>query len=249
MMNKVLLLVLFLFASCSKNEPSSEKRHKIGLCIVATGRYDLFAEELIASARPLFCTHHDVTYFVFTDGNVTPGKDVVKVYQKRLGWPYDTLKRFHIYDDHKELLKNMDYLFAIDADMRFVAPIGEEILGNLVGTIHPGYITKQVRCERNKKSTAYVPKKKEKEYFAGGFYGGKTQEFLKLVHTLRKNVDKDLEHAFIAHVHDESHLNRYFLDHRPSILLSPSYCHPEGWEWEYEKKIVALDKNHSELRK
>jgi len=232
------------------NEKLIEKNLKqVGLCIMATGRYDLYADELIKSARPYFCTNSKVTYFVFTDGQITPAEDVVQIYQKRLGWPQDTLKRFHVYNINYESLKQMDYLFALDADMRFVAPVGEEILSDLVATEHPGYIGKRGTYETNQISTAYVSKKEGSTYFAGGFYGGSKESFFKFTRKADEQIDQDLTHDFIAVWHDESHLNRYFINNKPSLILNASYCYPECMKLSLPKKIIALDKNHAEMRK
>jgi histo-blood group ABO system transferase len=229
-----------------------QKPSKVGLCIVATGKYDQFVKPLLESARTYFCPDQQVTYFVFTDGNVPEGSDVVKVHQKRLGWPYDTIKRFHIYDAHKELFREMDYLFACDADMLFVNPVGEEILSDRVAVLHPGFIGKRGTYERNKISAAYVDKKtrRRETYFAGAFYGGKTKDFLALTAELKNRVDEDLKKNYMAVWHDESHLNRYFLDHKPTLVLSPSYCYLEGFDLPFEKKLVARQKSDIEaLRK
>jgi histo-blood group ABO system transferase len=240
----------FLFLYSHVEEVASEQpRNKVGLCIMATGRYDKFAQELIDSARPYFCTRSEVTYFVFTDGNITPAEDVVTCFQKRLGWPADTLKRFEVYAQNADLLSGMDYLFAVDADMRFVAAVGEEILSDLVGTQHPGYVGRRGTYEKNPLSTACVPSYEGDIYFAGGFYGGTREAFFKLVETLKERVSKDEESHFIAAWHDESHLNRYFIDHHPTLVLSPAYCYPEKWKFPYPKKLLALDKDHSEIRK
>jgi len=225
------------------------KKYNIGLCIVATGKYNGLAQGLIESARRYFCTQHHVTYFVFTDGDMPEREDIVKVSQARLGWPFDTLKRFHIYEAHRELFAKMDYLFAVDADMLFVSSVGDEILGDLVGTQHPAFIGKRGTYEKNKKSKAYVAPNEGEHYFCGGFYGGKRDEFVKLLKTVIQQVDTDLARAFIAKWHDESHLNRYFIDHPPTRILNPSYCYPESWSLEFPKKLVALNKNHQEMRK
>ena len=104
---------------------------KIGLLIVATGNYDQFLDPLIHSARRYFLKNHDITYFIFTDASTIPeGDDVVPIFQKRLGWPFDTMMRNEIYYKNKELLVEQDYLFALDADMLFVDFIGDEILGD-----------------------------------------------------------------------------------------------------------------------
>lgn len=216
---------------------------------MATGRYDVYAEEMIRSARPYFCTSSDVTYFIFSDGKITPSQDVVQISQKRLGWPHDTLKRFEVYLSHADRMKEMDYLFALDADMRFVAPVGEEILSDLVGTQHPGFVGKRGSYETDPLSTACVLKKEGKIYFAGGFYGGKREEFFKLLKRTNEQIDKDLERDYIAVWHDESHLNRYFIDHPPTLVLNPSYCYPECMTLDFPKKLMALDKDHEQMRK
>ena len=66
-------------------------------------------------------------------------------------------------------------------------------------------------------------------------------------------VTKDLENGVIALWHDESHLNRYLIDNPPSITLDPSYCFAEeqmsNLSYPYKNpKIIALKKNHNELR-
>jgi histo-blood group ABO system transferase len=243
-MKKIICFCLSLLAL-----NASEKKLEIGLCVMATGRYNTYAERFIESCRQYFFKDHNVTYFVFADGEIQEADDVVKVYQKRLGWPYDTMMRFHTYEQHKELYEKLDYLFASDADMLFVAPVGEEMLGDLVGTQHPGFVSQRGSYETNPKSTACVRKNEGKIYFAGGFYGGKKESVIKLRQQTIRNVDRDLKRNFIAVWHDESHLNRYFIDHPPSVVLSPAYCYPESWNIPYPKKLLALDKNHESMRK
>lgn len=227
---------------------ASTQKYNIGLLIVATGKYISFVSPLIDSAEKYFCPNHNVTYFIFTDGDVDERDNVIKIYQERLGWPFDTMMRFAMYNKHKSLLHDMDYVFACDADMLFVGTVGDEILGDRVATLHPGYVGKRGTYETRQNSTACVDFKEGAYYFAGGFYGGKMQEFLMMIATLSENIQTDLSHGVIAVWHDESHLNRFFIDHEPTIILSPSYCYPESWHLDYPKRLLALDKNHSTLR-
>lgn len=216
---------------------------------MATGKYIQFVPPLIQSARTFFCTNHDVTYFVFTDQKAQLGDDVKIIYQKRLGWPFDTMHRFHTYLKNREQLEEMDYLFACDADMLFTDTVGNEILGDRVGTQHPGFVGKKGSYETNPLSTAYVHPQEGTCYFAGGFYGGKKTEFFTLLQTTIYNIDKDLEQDFIAVWHDESHLNRYFIDNPPTIILSPEYCHSDTiFDQRFKPHLVALTKKHEEYR-
>lgn len=221
----------------------------IGLMVAATGKYVLFVPPLMESARKYFCQGHKVTFFVFTDGQLPESSDCVRIEQKRLGWPYDTMMRFEMYAKQANILKGMDYLFACDADMLFVDKVGNEILGDLVATQHPGFVGKRGTYETRPDSLAYIPSSEGKIYFAGGFYGGSYKEVMSLTTELTRRIYADLGRGIIAVWHDESHLNRYLIDHNPTVVLSPSYCYPESWKLPYVKRLLALDKNHSEFRK
>ena len=253
----------------------SEDKLNVGLCIVATGKYISFVKPLLDSAEKYFCPNHTRTYFIFTDSlaSADPSnpsvvdqlldcdyKDrIVVTYQQRLGWPYDTLKRFSIYNQYSHLFASTDYIFATDADMLFVDVEGDEIFGERVATQHPGFEKNiplwgsEPPYDRNPHSTAYIPHCQGTYYFAGGFYGGTRAEFIKLVSTLTHNIETDLEqHNYIAIWHDESHLNHYFIENEPTVMLDRSYCYPEnGIAKGYPKcspKLLALDKNHDEMR-
>lgn len=231
-------------------QKEKKPKFKIGLCIVATGRYIDFAYKLIESAEKYFCKNHKVTYFVFTDAPIPACDNIVRIYQERFGWPLDTMFRPVLYDKHRALLASMDYLFASDADMLFVDYVGDEILSPLVATRHPGFMNQRGSYEcKNPKSKAYVSSNEGKYYFAGGFYGGESKEFLKMASKVSSNVLEDLSKNFIAEWHEESHNNRYFIDNEPTLILNPSYCYPEHWTMPYSKKLLALDKNHKEMRK
>lgn len=256
----IFLLFFFLFPfSTTAAEQANHKRFNVGLLIVATGKYINFVEPLIESAEKYFCTDHDVTYFVFTDGELQESDSVVRIEQKRLGWPYDTMMRFFMYLKHRDTFKEMDYLFACDADMLFVADVGSEILGDRVATLHPGFVGERGSYERRPASTACVYRHEGEHYFAGGFNGGKTEKFLEMARIVTLNIRNDLVNKIIAVWHDESHINRYYIDNLPTVVLSPSYCYPEKFSTfrqrakrylrTCQKKLLALDKNHSEMRK
>ncbi len=237
-------LSLFFLSSISQLECS-----QIGLLLVATGKYIQFIEPLVQSAEKYFCKDHEVTYFVFTDQEGPSLPHTVYVYQKRLGWPFDTMNRYHIYHKNWALLQKQDYLFALDADMLFAAEVGNEILGKRVATLHPGFTDKRGSYETKIESTACVKPREGHHYFAGGFYGGERESFLHILQTNIRHIDEDLAKEVIAVWHDESHWNRYCIDYPPTVILSPSYCYPENWSLNYPKKLLALDKNHADIRR
>ena len=225
---------------------------KVGLLVIATGKYDQFIPVLYKSMKKYFLTNHDVTMFVFTDQEIPTKDGLVSFSHIHEPWPNPTLKRYHVFDKHKEELLKMDYLYYCDADMRFVSEVGDEVLpkseSNLIATEHPGfYGGRRGTYETRPDSTAYVSDREGDCYFAGGFNGGTAEAFLKMSSIIKERVDKDLEKGIVAIWHDESQMNRYLIDNKPSIL-NPSYCYPESWQLPFEKKLLALDKNHSEIR-
>jgi len=137
-----------------------------------------------------------------------------------------------------------------------VDKVGDEVLSDLVATMHPyqSFHKKEERTyDRNPESLAYVPVGEEGEnYYAGGFNGGTTKRFLEMAEVLAGRVTKDLDNDVIALWHDESQMNRYLIDNPPTLSLTPSYCFAEEQmsnpNYPYEPKIIALKKNHNELR-
>ena len=59
-------------------------------------------------------------------------------------WPMPTLLRYNLLLQQEEKLREFDYLFYIDVDMKIVDWIGEEILGNLTAAQHPMYALRQI---------------------------------------------------------------------------------------------------------
>ncbi len=220
----------------------------IGLLVVATGRYIQFVPPLLESADRCFLKNHKVTYFVFTDQEPVFHPHAIYSFQERLGWPFDTMHRYHVYYKHRELFDEQDYLFAIDADMLFVDAVGDEILGERVATLHPGFVGQRGSYETHPYSCAYIGPEEGSRYFAGGFYGGTREAFLHVLKTNISKIDQDASRGVIAVWHDESHWNRYCIDYPPTVVLSPSYCYPEDWSIPYSKKLLALNKDHAKMR-
>ncbi len=242
---------IFLFTFFILNNLySNEKKFNIGYLIVATGRYIEFVKPLIESAKKYFLKKHNVKFFVFTDDkNIQSTNEIVILTHSRLGWPFDTMNRYHVYYKYKDCYEKMDYLFATDADYKFINFVGDEILGERVAIQHPGFVGKRGSYETNVISKAYVAPKEGTCYFAGGICGGTKNEFLKLAKTIYENVDEDLKKKYIAIWHDESHLNRYFINFKPTVILTPEYGWPEEIKTDRKIKGLFLLKNHNDYRK
>lgn len=228
-------------------------KKNIAILYICTGKYSRFWESFFLSAeRHLFIGHHK-SYFVFTDDMNLPhntNKLIYINYQKKLGWPFDTLMRFSMFKGILNQLKQYDFIFFINANTNICSDISDEVFpqksDQLVVCLHPGYYNKQP-CEypydRNKKSSAYIPEGYGKHYFAGGFNGGTFLSYSKLICNLSLAVEIDLSKKVIAKWHDESYLNRYVLDCQNLLILPPSYLYPEDWDIPFDQKVIVLDKN------
>lgn len=224
---------------------------KIGLLVIATNKYISFLNDLLASADKHFLPHHHVEYFVFTDHksieiNSVRSINIINVPHKE--WPWMTLGRYQIFSQSSDRFKNIDYLFYCDADMKFCDTVSDEILSDRVATQHPALYERRGTPETNPNSLAYVSQFEPMQYFAGGFNGGSKQEYLKMSRTLSKNIQQDYKNNIIAVWHDESHMNRYFIDNSPTKILDPGYCYGESLKPPFTPRLIALDKNHKEVR-
>lgn len=228
----------------------TDTKYRIALLTVATGKYFDFAMSMIASARRFFLEDYVTTFFVFSDTLQESTDHCRFMYWPRLGWPLDTAMRSTAYLQYAESLSEFDYIYACDADMLFVSSVGNEIFGDLVATQHPGFTGEHKKpgsFEKRPESKAYVGDS-DAQYYAGGFYGGKTSIVLQALEKTVEMMSRDLANGIFATWHDESYWNKYLVDNKPTLVLSPSYCYPENWKIAYDKKLLALDKNHLEIR-
>jgi hypothetical protein len=237
---------------------------KIGILYICTGKYSIFWKDFYSSMEKNFIDNSEKHYFVFTNNPKIDFEDenprIHKIYQDDLGWPDNTLKRFHIFLEHEKKILNMDYLFFFNANLLILnkitseefIPINEE---NLVATVHPGFYNKErikFTFESNIKSTAFIPKEEGEHYFAGGLNGGKTSNFIEAMKKMKEDIDTDIKNGIIAKWHDESHWNKYLINRKDLKILSPSYLYPEGWILPFKPIILIRDKDkyggHSLLR-
>lgn len=223
---------------------------KIAYIFVATGKYSNFIDGIVSSGTKNFFSNENVDFIVFTDNEsyINKYNNLTVVVQDKLGWPYDTLMRFHMINQIKEILVH-DYIYFGNANMIFNEAIGNDILPDkfdMVGAMHPtqnSFAKHQRSYERNINSLAFVPYGSEGDnYYQGCFFGGNRDAFLKMSEELASRIVTDYENGIVAIWHDESHMNKYFTDNTPKALHS-GYVYPENMDLPYTKKIIQLDKN------
>jgi histo-blood group ABO system transferase len=243
-------------------------KKKVALMFICLNTpYWPFLKDVIEDCRKNFLTEHKVDFFTWSDmpEDVSYGATVFPT--EPITWPYPTLMRYHLFLQQEEVLKEYDYIFYLDVDMRVVASVGDEILGDgLTMAEHPMYSIRREYVppyEPNNQSSAFIPRlgvvinDNGKPWFkplyaAGGFQGGTAKEFLKAMHAMKAGVDKDFNNNYVAIWNDESHWNKYLYGYEGHLtVLSPSYVYPDSlieeyyvkvWGKNYTPKIVTLTK-------
>lgn len=221
---------------------------KIGLLLIATNKYKRFVPDLLTGVQQFFFPHDDVTVHIFTDipsdfDFYKPERIKIVTYQiEPYRFPYATLYRYKIFTEHAHQL-NEDYLIYSDVDMAFVGVVANEILPNtdkisgLFATEHPGFYAKGGR------------------YYAGGFQGGNRTAYLHAAKIMSDQITEDEKNGFMEEWHDETKWNKYLKTISGYKVISPSYCMPDNvrlqiaWQLSrFQPKVLALTKNHEEIR-
>jgi hypothetical protein len=238
---------------------------RVGILLVCTGKYVQFCKKVIMSIESNFLIDSNKIYFFFSDNenfiiNLTQELNIKYFFTKLncRGFPADTLYRYNYFLMQKYNLKlYTDIVYYFDVDMRVDSITPDDILPTiekpLIGVRHPGfYLPENLNGtpETNSLSTAYIsPNNYIKCYIAGGFNGGFTDYFIAMSVDIVKNIDIDDTNEIVAIWHDESHLNKYLnMNYNKFKILNPDYCYPESWIIPFDKKILALVKNHNSVR-
>lgn len=262
-------------------EAKLSKQYKATLLLVATNKYKDFVRPLLESVRDHFFVNNDIEICLFTDQpdyfndylgemdvnaknnnylyHISPRFHIKTISIPSYGWPDATLLRYKLFHScNKEI--NGETVWYSDVDMRFVGPVGSEILPDLVERLtavcHPGfYMANSGSWCTDTRSTAYTMECNRHKYYAGGFQGGLKKDYLDACEIMSNRIDQDTENNVKAEHNDESHWNRYVSELLNFKTLSPTFCMVEQLhlreEWQIqnlEVKIIALNKNHEEIR-
>ncbi|XP_012520155.1 PREDICTED: histo-blood group ABO system transferase isoform X1 [Propithecus coquereli] len=238
----------------------------VGLTVFAIKKYVVFLKLFLETAEKHFMVGHRVIYYVFTDRPdavprvaLGPGRRLqvlrVRSYSR---WQDVSMRRMQMLSDVAEqhFLHEVDYLVCADVDMQFHDHVGVEILSSLFGTLHPGFYGRPRQAftyERRPQSQAHIPWDEGDFYYMGAFFGGSVPEVQRLTKACHQAMMVDRANGIEAVWHDESHLNKYLLYHKPTKVLSPEYMWDQqllGWPSVLRKlRFVAVPKNHQEIRR
>tara|TARA_B100001175_G_C19493416_1_gene633892 strand:- start:409 stop:1128 length:720 start_codon:yes stop_codon:yes gene_type:complete len=234
---------------------------KVAVVFIGTDKYLDFLPKWYESCEEYLLPDVEKKYLVFTNGEIPePPKNVVVYKQEHLEWPYITLYRFKMIIQSFDDIKDCDYLLFLDADMRVVDTVTTEDLidetKKYIGVHHPcHYLGMEPHnkapgaFEVRPVSRAAVSEDELMDvYYQGCLWGGKLPQVLDMVKELDSRTDEDHDKDIIAQWHDESHLNKFYIEHRDEVhTVSPSCAYPEVFAsaCTFDPKIVHLAKDNS----
>ncbi|XP_074187400.1 histo-blood group ABO system transferase isoform X9 [Rhinolophus sinicus] len=247
------------------NEQFRVQNVTIGLTVFAIKKYMAFLKLFLETAEEHFMVGHKVNYYVFTDRPADVPRVPLRGGRRLLvleapgaaRWQDVSMRRMEMISSFcaQRFLREVDFLVCADVDMRFRDHVGVEILSQLFGTLHPGFYgaaREAFTYERRPQSQAHIPRDQGDFYYMGAFFGGSVAEVHRLTTACHQAMMADWANGIEAVWHDESHLNRYLLDHKPTKVLSPEYMWDEqllGWPAIMKKlRYVAVPKDHQEIR-
>ncbi|XP_054440142.1 globoside alpha-1,3-N-acetylgalactosaminyltransferase 1 [Pteronotus mesoamericanus] len=236
----------------------------VGLTVFAVGKYTGFVQHFLESAERFFMHGYHVCYYLFTDDPAAipqvalgPGRNlsVIRI-QKYSRFEEISMRRMETISRHiaQRAHWEVDYLFCVDVDMVFWNHWGPETLGDLVAAIHPGYYSvprQQFPYERRHVSTAFVPESEGDFYYGGAVFGGRVDRVYEFTRGCHMAILADKANGIMAAWQEESHLNRRFISHKPSKVLSPEYLWDDRKPQPPSLKLIrfsTLDKNSNWLR-
>lgn len=235
---------------------------KVAICFIGTGKYLNFLPKYYENIKKYFLPNSEKTFLVFTDGEGDFPEDIKIYEQEHLEWPYITLTRFEILNKAREEIAKHDWLIFLDADTLVVDKVLEKNFfsdKSFFGVWHPCHNLGMPphdkipgAFETNPLSLACIDiDNYPKYYYQGCLWGGKITEVLDMIDELQNRINKDLENNVIAVWHDESHLNKYFIENQDKVnTLGPEYAYPEVFAGycDFEPKIIHLAKDNSKYQ-
>lgn len=210
---------------------------RTGLLALVVGTYARFVRRFLSSAETHFLPSQMVTYYILTDNPHSLDPPVELGLNRQLkvvpvaelpGWDRLAYRRMALLADviRDSIGNEVEFIFCADIDQVFVAPVREEIFGDLVATLHPelyGKPRSTFPYQIEEDSSALVREDEGDYYYTSEFYGGLVSEMYRLARACSLLCLQDQANGVTASRLEESYLNRYLINHRPTCVLSPEY--------------------------
>jgi hypothetical protein len=225
---------------------------KVAVIFIGTNNYIKFFPKYYSSIREFFLPKTKKYFFVFTDrvkeDFLKNKSDVLLVKIDHEKWPLSTMKRFEYLNRIEKKLEDYSHIIYFDADMYINSEITEKEFfchdKKLFGVRHPNFVKKKGLFEYRKISTAGVSCEDDlSTYWQGCFWGGQREAVLILSKELEKRTNIDLKNGIIPEWHDESQLNKYFIENKKDVFTySPLYAYPKKRPIQkpFKKKIIHM---------
>lgn len=227
---------------------------KVAISFIGTGKYLNYLPKWYEYLENNFLPGVEKEVLVFTDGDLNEPPSNVKTFKiEHKEWPYITLERFQTLLLAKDEISKCDWFIFLDADTLVVSEVTtEEILNEsktYIGVHHPCHYLKMPphdkypgSFETNPKSRAAIEEDSDfSVYYQGCVWGGKVPEVIKMIEELDARTREDLENDVIALWHDESHLNKFYLEVSDQVnVLSSEFAYPQNFAsaCKFSPKIV-----------
>ncbi|XP_075952511.1 globoside alpha-1,3-N-acetylgalactosaminyltransferase 1-like [Anarhichas minor] len=223
--------------SARRRAKFAQEEIRIGLLALVVGTYAQYVQRFLSSAEIHFLPGQMVTYYILTDNPRTLDPPIELGPERQLkvvpvaelpGWERLARRRMVLLADviKHPISSEVEYIFCADIDQEFMAPVGEEILGDLVATLHPelyGMPRNAFPYEIEEVSSACVEEDEGDYYYTSELYGGLVSEMYSLARACSLLILQDQANGVVARGLEESYLNRYLIDNRPTCVLSPEY--------------------------
>ncbi|XP_061119774.1 globoside alpha-1,3-N-acetylgalactosaminyltransferase 1-like [Conger conger] len=223
-------------ASERRRDAHAYQTFRVGLAVFVVGRYSQHLLRFLVSAERHFLLGEYVYYYILTDNlravpdlEMPEGRELRPVHVGEMPeWRRLSRVRMSLLADaiKTRIQKEVEYIFCMDVDQEFVNPVGTEILGDLVATLHPEFCGMPLYTfpyEKVEVSQAFVEEGEGDFYYTSELYGGLCAEVYAMALTCTHLILQDSEAGFHALQYEEGYLNRYLINRRPTCVLSPEY--------------------------
>ncbi|KAL2090784.1 hypothetical protein ACEWY4_013047 [Coilia grayii] len=254
-----------MFDPRAYDEVHKGNQTSVALTVFAVGRYlDVYLKDFLTSAEAHFMVGLPVTYYVFTDVpervpavTLAPGRELKVISEEhRFRWQDISMMRMKTIRDaiDSHIRHRNRYVFCMDVDQVFVGRFGPEALGDSVALLHSHFYRRFKilwTYDHNPKSRANMLEAPGDFYYHAAVFGGSWQRVREITDSCYRTIMEDKENGVEALWHDESHLNKYLWEHKPSRVLSPEYCWDPSIGYRRDIHVARLiwqEKQYDKLR-